>query len=248
MAVWRKIKNDTMPKRIGHVFEKIADMDNLRMADKEAQAGKIKKNRHIRRHNLHAEADLLELRRMILELDFPDPGYMDMELLNDSGKDRHIAKQRYFPWRILHHAIMRVIDEALYKSLIYDTFACIRGKGLHFGVKRLKMFLRRYPEYRYFWKADYKKYYQSIPHEAAMLPFRRKFKDERFLKLMEVAIFNYDSGQTIIDILNEEELQRRKRSAHRRVPKPADREFHRQCDRPLDEGAAQGQVLPEVLR
>ena len=235
-----------MPKRIGHVFEKIADMDNLKMADKEAQSGKAGKNRHIRRHNLHADSDLQELQRMILELDFPEPKYTDMELLNDSGKDRHIAKQNYFPWRILHHAIMRVIGEALYKSLIYDTFACIEGKGLHHGVKRLKMFLRRYPEYKYFWKADYKKYYQSIPHDVAMLPFRRKFKDERFLQLMEVAIFNYDSGQEIIDMLDAEQ-QKKQRCAHRRISEPANRQLLGQFDRPSHEGEAPHQMLSPLL-
>jgi len=235
-----------MPKRIGHIIEQIADMDNLRWADKEAQAGKVKKNRHIRRHNLHAESDLLELRRMILEIDFPDPCYMDMELHNDSGKDRHVAKQKYYPWRILHHAIMRVIGEALFKSLIYDTFACIVGKGLHHGVKRLKMFLRRYPEYKYFWKADYKKYYQSIPHDVAMIPFRRKFKDERFLKLMEIAIFNYNSGQEIIDMLEDEQLKK-ERHSHRRISEPANREFHCEQDRSSDEREAACQMLSPIL-
>ena len=55
-----------MPKRKGYIIEKIADLDNLRIADKNAQAGKVKKNRYIRRHNDRAEADLQELRRMIL--------------------------------------------------------------------------------------------------------------------------------------------------------------------------------------
>jgi len=218
-----------MPKRIGYIIEKIADMDNLRAADKEAQDGKVKKNRHIRRHNLHAEDDLLKLRDMILNIDFPPPMYMDMQLRNDSGKNRSIAKQKYYPWRILHHAIMRVIGEKMFKTLIYDTFASIKGKGLHHGVKRMKMFLRRYTEYKYFWKADYKKYYQSIPHDIAMIPFRRKFKDERFLKLMEIAIFNYDSGQEIIDLLKDEQ-RKKERSTHRRLSKPIDRQFHGQCD------------------
>lgn len=42
-----------MVRRKGHILEQIADWDNLVAADKEAQAGKVKKNRHIRRHNLH---------------------------------------------------------------------------------------------------------------------------------------------------------------------------------------------------
>ena len=211
-----------MPKRKGYLIEKIADMDNLRAADKEAQAGKVKKNRHIRRHNFHAEEDLKNLQEMILTLNFPEAVYHDMELHNDSGKERKIAKQAYYPWRIFHHAVMRVIGADLYKSLIADTFACVPGKGLHYGVKRLKMMLRRYPEYQWYWKTDYKKYYQSIPHDVAMQAFRRKFKDKRFLDLMEVAIFNYDLGQEIIDILNEEQ-RKKARCAHRSISKPADR-------------------------
>lgn len=213
-----------MPKRKGYIIEQIADMENLKAADKEAQAGKVKKNRHIRRHNLRAEQELLELQRMILTLDFPPPEYSEIELESDAGKVRKIERQRYYPWRILHHAIMRVVGDDMYKSLIADTFACIPGKGIHYGVQRLKMFLRRYPEYTWYWKVDYKKYYQSIPHEEAMIPFRRKFKDERFLKLMEVAIFTYDSGQELIDILNEE--QRKKRCTNRRISKSANRELH----------------------
>lgn len=235
-----------MPKRVGYILEKIADMDNLRAADKMAQAGKAKKNRHIRRHNERAEEDLKALREMILTLQFPEPNYTPLIVHNDSGKTRHIDKQRYFPWRILHHAIMRVVGPDIYKSMIADSFACVEGKGLHYGVKRLKMMLRRYPEYRWFWKTDYKKYYQSIPHDRILESFRRKFKDERFIRLMEIAILNYDSGQEIIDILDEEQRQTA-RDSHRRIHQSADWQLRFSPDRPLDERAQEGQVLPSVL-
>ena len=237
----------TMPKRIGHIYEKIVDMDNLRAADKEAQAGKVKKNRYIRRHNLRAEQDLQEIQQMMLTFSFPDPGYEDMELHNDSGKDRVISRQKYHPWRIIHHAIMRVVGPEMYRNLIADTFACVPGKGIHYGVKRLKMMLRRYPEYKYFWKADYKKYYQSIPHEVSMAAFRRKFKDERFLRLMELAIFNYDSGQVILEMLEDEQEKRRKRDAHRRVSEPDHRKLLGQQGGPSHEGEDALQVLSPVL-
>lgn len=51
---------------------------------------------------------------------------------------------------------MRVIEEDVYRNLIYDTSACIKGKGLHFGVRRMKRFLHRYPEYKWFVKTDFK--------------------------------------------------------------------------------------------
>jgi len=78
---------------------------------------------------------------------------------------------------------------------------------LSFGVKRTKMFLRRYPEYKYFVKTDFKKFYQSILHETILNALRRKFKDERFIRLIEITILSYDSG--IEDILDDEKRKKR---------------------------------------
>lgn len=221
-----------MPKRKGFLIEQIADMDNLREADRDAQSGKVKKNRYIREHNKHVEEDLIKLREMILTLNFPEADYSIMSLVSDAGKRRDIAKQKYFPWRILHHAIMRVIGEDIFKSLITDTSACIKGKGLHFGVKRMKMFMRRYPEYKWFVKTDFKKFYQSIPHEVLLNGLRRKFKDEKFIKLIDIAILSYDSGEEFIEILEDEEL-RKERCTDWSIHKPATRKFHDKSDRPL---------------
>lgn len=234
-----------MAKRKGFILEKIADMDNLIAADQEAQDGKVKKNRFIRRHNARQMDDLQDLQKMILSLSFPDPGYEPMTVTGDCGKTRRIDRQNYYPWRILHHAIMRVIGKDIYLSLISDSFACVPGKGLHYGVKRMKMFLRRYPEYRYFWKTDYKKYYSSIPHDTIMAAFRRKYKDKKFLQLIEVAILNYDSGEELLKILEDEEMH--KRHSHRSLHKPTDRKLHSEPHRPCDEGEAPLQVLPSIL-
>ena len=235
-----------MVKRKGHILEQIADMKNLEAADKDAQAGKMKKNRAIRRHNQNAKAELEALQRMILTLDFPPPNYKELQVRNDAGKDRIIDKQNYFPWRILHHAIIRVVGLDIYRSLIYDSFACVPGKGLHHGVKRLEMMLRRYPEYGWYWKTDYKKYYQSIPHDVIMDAFRRKYKDERFLKLIEIAVLNYQTKPEILEEI-EDKLRKKARRTNRRLYKSTDRELRVQPDRSPDEGEGAREVLPPVL-
>lgn len=235
------------PKRVWCLIERIADIENLREADRQAQCGKVKKNRFIRRHNEHAEQDLRELQIMILTLDFPPCEYDFMDVVSDAGKLRHIAKQKYHPWRILAHAIMQIVGPYIYRSLIYDTFACIKGKGLHFGVKRMKMMLRRYPEYKWFWKTDYKKFYLSIPHDTIRASLRRKFKDERFITLMDIAVFSYESGDEITDALNEE-LQSKERCANRRIHKSATRKLRSEHNRPPCEREDAREVLPAVLR
>ena len=197
-------------KRKRYILEQIADLENLRQADREAQLGK--NNRSIRWHNKKAEKNLLKLQHMILNLDFPDPNYQTMIIESDGGKVRNIVKQNYFPWRILHHAIMRVLEPDFTKGYIHDTSACIKGRGTHYGVKRMKMFLRRYTEYKWFVKTDFKKFYESIPHELILNSLRRKYKDEKFIKLIEVAILSYESSEEIKDSLRDE---KKKRNANR---------------------------------
>lgn len=235
-----------MTKRKGYIIEAIADMENLKAADKEAQSGKVHKNRFIRRHNLHPQEDLDALQKMILTLDFPPPEYSTMSVKSDAGKVRDIVKQKYFPWRILHHAIMRVIGKDLFGNLIYDTSACIKGKGLHFGVRRMKMFLRRYPEYKWFVKTDFKKFYQSIPHDVILASLRKKFKDERFIKLIEIAVLSYDSGDELIEILENEILQKKRRSDWS-IYKPASRELCSKSDRPQVQRSVSGKMPSSVL-
>ncbi len=212
-----------MPKRKGYVIERIADMDNLELAVKKSQAGgKVKKSRYIRRFNEHKEELLKDLQMMILGLKpWPEITYSNLTVHNNNGKDRDVARQHYYPWKILQHAVMNVIGEDIYKNLIADSFACVPGKGLHYGVKRLKMLLRRYPGYRYFWKVDNKKWYQSIPHDGLNKSLERKYKDKRFLKLMDEIILNYISEDDIIELLEDEYRKTEKRFANRGEYKPA---------------------------
>lgn len=235
------------PKREGYVIERMALMSNLRQADSEAQAGKLKENRGIRRHNMRTEIDLRLLQKMILTLKFPPPRYKMMNRKTDAGKVREIAKQCYFPWRILHHDIMIVLGDRLYKSLIMDTFACIKGKGLHFGVKRVKKFMRLNPEYRWFWKTDFKKYYQSIPHDVIRSGLERKVKDSTFMELVSITLFSYVSSEEINNLLEEETL-RKERCAHWSLYQPASRQLRAYEHRSPHEGSMESERILSVQR
>lgn len=228
------------PKREGHVIERIASFDNLLAADDDAQRGKRNRrvirngkvihvpNRYIRRHNRRKEKELRELQMMILTLEFPTWEFSSQEIKTDAGKVRMIIKQHFFPWRILHHAILRVIEPKVNASLIPGAFACIKGRGLHYGVRALKKMLRRHPEWKWFWKTDFKKFYQSIPHELIEAEMTALFKDRHFIRLIRIILFNYVSDENIIQTLNEES-ERTKRNAYRCCHKSDDRQSVRQA-------------------
>lgn len=44
--------------------------------------------------------------------------------------------------RIVHHLLIDLINPCLEKNLIYDCYACRVGKGTHFGIRRLEIFMR----------------------------------------------------------------------------------------------------------
>lgn len=253
------LRGGKRPKREGFVVERIASMENLRKADKEAQKRKSKReitvngkktrvpNKWIRKHNKNAENELRQLQRMILTLKFPPLNYRKENIKTDAGKIRELIKQNYYPWRILQHAIMLVVGPRIFKSLITDTCACIKGKGLHFGVQRVRMTLRRHPEYKWFWKTDFKKYYQSLPHQLVREAFGKLFKDKMFLTLLDMVILAYDSGEELIQTLNDEVI-RNQRHPYWGGLKPDRRQSCDEQDRPSDEAQRQEDSLLPILR
>ena len=234
------------PKREGYVVERIAMMDNLRIADAHAQDGKVQKNRYIRRHNKHAEKDLRRLQLMILTQDYPSANYTTDEIITDYGKLRVIVKRNYYPWRILEHAIMEIVMPIILKMLIIDSVACIKGRGLHFGVRRMKKMLRLNPDLKWYWKCDYKKYYQSIPHDVIEDSLRRRIKDEKFFIMMRLVLFSYDSGAEIELILKNEE--KKKRNANWILHEPASGCARSLRARSQNEGGLPVQRLSPILR
>jgi hypothetical protein len=246
------------PKREGCIVERIALMRTLREADTLAQKGKKKRkivkhgkvihipNRHIRRHNLRAEQDLRDLQLMILTLTFPPLEFTTAKVKTDAGKEREIVKQNFYPWRILQHAIMLVVSPKVHGSLVPEAFSCIKGKGLHYGVKLLKRGLKLHPGWKWMWKTDFKKFYQSIPHQLIEAEFSRMFKDKRFIELLHIVLFSYESDQQLIDTLQNERT-RTERFAHWCCDKPNDRKFGRNKARPPDEAQRQTRGLSTLL-
>lgn len=252
------LRGGKRPKREGFIMERIANIDNLRLADKKAQEGKAKRiiivdgkekripNKYIQKHNENAEEELRALQKMILTLSFPPPNYRSEELMTDAGKVRLLIKQNYYPWRILQHAIMLVVSPRIFASLITDTFACIKGKGLHYGVKRVRRTMRRHPELKWFWKTDFKKYYQSLPHSLVRSAIERLFKDKAFIRLIDIVILAYDSGIEVIEEL-ENEIIRNQRNPYWGRVKPDFRKSRNKSHRPSDERKQQESRLLPIL-
>lgn len=143
-----------------------------------------------------------EIRNTLINKTYKVSDYEVFEKV-DKGKLRKISKLPYYPDRIIQWAILQQIGPIFEKLFIYDTYSSIPGKGMHFGLKRVKEALKDEYNTTYTLKIDMKKYYQSIDHEILKEKLRRKFKDKDLLWLLELIINSYDDGIPIGSYLSQ---------------------------------------------
>ncbi len=191
------------------MLEELASMELLERADDAAQKNaKPLSRRYIEKHNRHRQEELERLREMIMAETLPEPTYrIRRQYVN--GKWRNIALQDYYPWRLLNAAVAILLMEDLQPTLLLDVTACIKGRGIHFGLKRLRTAIRRHPEYTHFVKADFCKFYESLPHDSLEAMLRRHYKDERFIRLVMKLTTSLASGEDITKRLEDEARKKR---------------------------------------
>ncbi len=80
--------------------------------------------------------------------------------------------------RVVHHALVNVLEPLYERCFIADSFATRKGKGTHAAVLKAQFFLRKN---RYFFKTDVEKYFDSISHDTLITLLARKVKDQPLL-------------------------------------------------------------------
>lgn len=176
-------------KRYGNIYEKIYDMDNLRLAHRRARKDKSF-YREVKMVDSNEEYYLKQIQEILKNKTYTvsEKDYKVFKK-NDKGKIREIYKLDYFPHRIIQHALLVQIEDILFKHLIRNTFASLPTRGIHDTFKRLDYDLRNFPEEtKYCLKIDIKKFYPNVNHEVLKRQFRRKFKDKDLLWLIDTLI------------------------------------------------------------
>lgn len=186
-------------KRIGYLYEKICDMDNLRKAHKNARKGKGW-YKEVREVDENEDEMLLALQTMLKNHTFKTSAY-EVFTKREGAKERTIYKLPYYPDRIVQWAILQVIEPYIIRHFITDTYSAIPGRGIHKCAERIKHMIQTDAENcKYCLKIDIRHYYQSINHNILKQKFRKLFKDKELLWILDEII---DS----IETANEEDLK-----------------------------------------
>jgi len=174
-------------KRIGNLYGKIVSLENLRHADEQARKGKMR-SYGVKRHDNNRDANIYKLQNLLEEGAYKTSKYHIFSMVTDAGKKRTIYRLPYYPDRIVHHAIMNVMEPIWTNIFTRDTYSCIKGKGIHGVFKKLKSDLKDIENTQYCLKLDIKKFYPSIDHDILKQLVRRKIKDVKLLKLLDEII------------------------------------------------------------
>jgi RNA-directed DNA polymerase len=172
-------------KRIGNLYPQIISIENLINADIIAQRGKS--NQYgVMLHNRNKEENIRTLHEILKSKTYKTSEYSTFKVYEP--KEREVYRLPYFPDRILHHAVMHILEPIFVSTFTADSYSCIKGKGIHACANAVKKALKDTDQTQYCLKLDIKKFYPNVNHDILKTLLRKKIKDNDLLWLLDEII------------------------------------------------------------
>jgi RNA-directed DNA polymerase len=163
-------------KRLSKLWPQVLDFANLYLAYRKARRGKQNRDA-VAAFSLNLENELLRLHTQLQDHSYCPGAYRLFTVYE--RKPRQIAAAPFCD-RVVHHALMNVVEPLLDQQFIFDSYACRKGKGVHQAVARYQTWSQ---QYRYALKMDIARYFPSIDRERLNAKLARRIKDPDVLWL-----------------------------------------------------------------
>jgi retron-type reverse transcriptase len=134
-------------KRHGNLWQNVISFEGLLHAAEQARKGK-RFRPAVASFHFDQERALWQLHEELSTKTYRPGAYRSFFIYQP--KKRQISAAPYRD-RVVHHALVNVLEPIYERTFIHDSYACRKGKGTHAGVKRCQHFARRF---RYVLKAD----------------------------------------------------------------------------------------------
>ncbi|MEO5358732.1 MAG: reverse transcriptase domain-containing protein [Nitrospirae bacterium YQR-1] len=170
-------------KRTGNLFNPITDFRNLYIAFKKAFKGTNRTEECLAFH-FNMEKELLQLQKELKEKSYKPGEYKNFKIYEPKERIISVA---LFRDRVVHHAIVNIMEPVYEKVFIYNSYATRKNKGTHKAILKAQIFIRTN---KWFLKADIRKYFESVNHDILIDIIKQKIKDKDTLELLETIIRN----------------------------------------------------------
>ena len=187
VGLYRRLRGDNKTmKRIGNLYHLIYDIENIKLAHKNARKGKTHYS-EVKKVDADIDYYCQQISDMLKNKTFVNSQY-EIFTKNDKGKEREIYKLPYFPDRIVHHAILQVLEPIWKKTFITTSYQSIKGRGVHRAKKDVEKAVRNAEKPMHYLQMDIKKFYPSVDNTIMERIVARKIKCKGTLWLLSVII------------------------------------------------------------
>ena len=174
-------------KRLNLLFDRVTDYGNIRLALLKAVRGNRSSPSAVN-YCQNIDANLASLREKLITLNCGWGGYRSFMIQDPKPR---IISAAPFEQRVMHHAIMNILEPALERPIIHHSYACRKGKGTRAAVLYAFDKCKSNP---YFLKLDIRKYFDSIDQAVLKNRLRRLVKDRRVIFLLDGIIDSYETA------------------------------------------------------
>lgn len=182
-AEWQADGERTSLKRTSDLFEKVISWENLHSAFRLAMRGCGRTHASCR-FFCNLEREIIYLQKELTVGRYRPSAYRQFTVSDPKVRIISVAP---FRDRVVHHAIVRVLDPVFDKIFIFDSYATRKNKGTHKAIYRAAEFTKKWPWYL---KADVRKYFDSVSHDILLKIVSRKIKDQRLTNLLGLIVRN----------------------------------------------------------
>lgn len=182
-------------KRADNLFEQITDLNNLEFAYLKALKGK-RYTPEVLIYAKRIDENLFNLKIQLENETYNHGKYRQFKIYDP--KERLITAAS-FEDRIIHHAIMNILEPVFEKQFVFHTYACRKNKGTHRAVEYAS---KKAKQCEYFLKLDVRKYFDNVNHDVLKIKLHRILKDEKCLRLLFSIIDSFGDDNKQLPIGN----------------------------------------------
>lgn len=179
-----------MAKTYNNLFDQVVDFDNLWQSYLAARKGK-RYHTEVGKYTARLEHNLIDTRdRLLAGLWAPGPA-REFRVYEPKWRDIQAPP---FEDRVVHHALVRVVEPLFDRRFIHHSYACRTDKGAQRAVAAVQRMMRTAASRwatPYVLKGDVSKYFASIDHRVLAAAVRRVVSCKRTLALWETITKGY---------------------------------------------------------